>query len=176
MLSLVVSFLVGIYVLKIFFPEEFMMSIQNDRIIAIGQYIDSHKWLYYICCGITAFITYWLYCCACSGRKWLKWYECLIILAVVVSIRLISFADDVIATALEMSAFVFLPAIVKGKLFNCAIVYTTHCIAQALSLGIRNLQIYLATTNTVTILFLAIDMYLWLFLFYVLFNYKHKES
>lgn len=132
MLSLVVSFLVGIYVLKIFFPEEFMMSIQNERIIAIGQYIDSHEWLYYICCGITAFITYWLYCCACSGRKWLKWYECLIILAVVVACRLINFFDVNLATIISWCSFMFLPALLKGDLKTGAIIFTTHSIAQGL--------------------------------------------
>ena len=75
MLTLSVIFLVGLYVFKIFFPQEFMMSIQSEKIIAIGTFIDSHEWLYYLCCGLTSFLTYWLYCCACSGRLYLKWYE-----------------------------------------------------------------------------------------------------
>ena len=65
MLSLVISFLVGIYVLKIFFPEEFMMSIQNEQLVAIGKFIDSHIVITHICTAITSFITY-LYSCQLS--------------------------------------------------------------------------------------------------------------
>ena len=67
MLILSISFLLGLYVFKIFFPQEFMMSIQNERIIAIGTFIDNNKLIYYICCGMTSFLTYWLYCCACKN-------------------------------------------------------------------------------------------------------------
>ena len=38
MLILSISFLLGLYVFKIFFPQEFMMSIQNERIIAKGKF------------------------------------------------------------------------------------------------------------------------------------------
>ena len=177
MLSLSICFLIGMYVLKIFFSEEFMMSIQNEKIIAIGTFIDSHKWLYYICCGVTAFITYYLYCCACSRRLYLKWYECLIIVATVVIIRLCGlYVDENIRTILSVTSFVFLPAMMGGELKRCAIVYTIHAIAQGLSLGIRGLAVYLATSNFATITILAIDMYLWLGLFYIIYNYKNKES
>lgn len=177
MLILSISFLIGMYVLKIFFPHEFMMSIQNDRLIAIGTFIDSHKWLYYICCGITAFITYWLYCCACSGRLWLRWYECLIIIATIVVIRLCGlYVDTTLRTAISYASFLFLPALMKGSLKNSAIVYTVHIISQALSLGIRNLPIYLTTINFITSLFMTFEMYFWLLLFYIIYNYKKKEN
>ena len=174
MLSLCVAFLVGLYFLKIFFPQEFMMSIQNEQIIKIGTYIDNHKWLYYICCGITAYATYYLYCCACSGRIKLNWFELLEILGVVVAIRLISFYDDTLATAIELASFLFLPYLLKGKLKNCAIVYTTHTISQGLSLTIRSLPIYLQSANFITIIFMTFECYLWLALNCIIFNYKEK--
>lgn len=176
MLVLSISFLIGLYVLKIFFPQEFVMSIENDRLVQIGTFIDNHLWLYYICCGITAFITYWLYCCACSSRLYLKWYECLYIIATIITIRLISFYDESLSTVISVVSFVFLPALTKGNIKQCALVYTVHGIAQALSLSIRNLTIYLATNNFITVLLLSIDMYFWLLLFYILFNYRKKES
>ena len=174
MLTLCIVFLVGLYIAKIFFPKEFMMSIQNERIVKIGTYIDNHKWLYYICCGITAYATYYLYCCACSGRIKLNWFEFLEILGVVVAIRLISFYDDTLATAIELASFLFLPYLLKGKLKNCAIVFTTHTISQGLSLSIRNLPIYLHSVNFVTMFCFGIECYLWLVLTCIVFNYKEK--
>lgn len=176
MLALVISFLVGIYVLKIFFPEEFMMTIQNENLIKVGTYIDNHKWLYYILSGITAFITYWLYCCACSGRKWLKWYECLIIVATIVIIRLCGlYVDTTLRTAISYASFAFLPAIMKGDIKKCGLVYTTHMVCQALSLEIRSLSIYLTNVNFITSLCFGVECYFWLLLFYIIFNYNKKE-
>lgn len=176
MLSLSVCFLVGMYVLKIFFPEEFMMSIQNEKLMVIGTFIDKHKILYYICCGITAFITYWLYCCACTGRLYLKWYECLLIVVTIVIIRLCGlYVDENIRTILSVTSFVFLPALMKGKLNRCAIVYTVHSLSQGLSLGIRSLPLYLKNVNFMVSLLMTFEMYFWLLLFYIIFNYKKKE-
>ena len=174
MLSLCVAFLVGLYVLKIFFPQEFMMSIQNEQIIKIGTYIDNHKWLYYICCGLTSYITYYLYCCACSHRLTLKWEEHLMVLGVVVVSRAVNFYNENLATALSITSFLFLPALMKGDLKTSAIVYTVHTFAQALSLSIRNLPIYLYSVNYATMFLMIMEMYLWLALSYIIFNYKEK--
>ena len=175
MLILSVIFLVCIYVLKIFFPQEFMMSIQNEKIIVIGTFIDSHEWLYYLCCGITAFITYWLYCCACSGRLYLKWYEALEIIGVIAICRIINFYDTNIATIISWCSFVFLPALMGGELKRCAIVFTAHSISQGLSIGIRSLPIYLISVNFITFALMTIECYFWLLLFYIIYNYK-KEN
>ena len=175
MLTLSAIFLVGLYVFKIFFPQEFMMSIQSEKIIAIGTFIDSHEWLYYLCCGLTSFLTYWLYCCACSGRLYLKWYEVLEIVGVIVICRAVNFYDTTLATAISLCSFLFLPAIMKGDLKKTAIIYTTHTICQALSLGIRSLPIYLTSVNFITMFIFGIESYLWLILFYIIFNYKKEK-
>lgn len=175
MLTLSVIFLVGLYVFKIFFPQEFMMSIQSEKIIAIGTFIDSHEWLYYLCCGLTSFLTYWLYCCACSGRLYLKWYEVLEIVGVIVICRAVNFYDTTLATAISLCSFLFLPAIMKGDLKKTAIIYTTHTMCQALSLGIRSLPIYLTSVNFITMFIFGIESYLWLILFYIIFNYKKEK-
>lgn len=176
MLILAISFLVGLYIAKIFFPQEFVMAIQNEQLIAIGNFIDTHKWLYYICGGLTSFATYWLYLCAVSHRRYLKWWECLIIAVYIVIAKIIGTFDINIATAISIASFVVFPIITKGNLKSCGIVYSTHLIAQALSLSIRNLKLYLATTNFITMALMSIDMYLWLFLFYVVFNYKADKE
>lgn len=85
MIVLVITFLLALYVLKIFFPQEFVMVVENDKLVMIGDYIDNHLWLYITISVITNFITYWLYLCAVT-RKWrLNWKE---ILAVCVTIAL----------------------------------------------------------------------------------------
>lgn len=175
MLILVAVFLTGMYVLKIFFPQEFMMAIQDEKIITIGNFIDSHNWLRYLCDILTAFITYTLYCSACCHRLKLKWYEYLYILLTAVVIRVVYIFDINISTAIQFASFIFLPALMKGDLKACAIVATTHYLAQCLMLTIRNLPMYMITTNYATVFFMTIDAYLWLALYYIIFNFK-KET
>lgn len=176
MLILTITFLLTMYVLKIFFPQEFVMAIENERIVSIGNFIDSHLWLRYLCSVFTSFLTYWLYCCACTHKLKLKWYECLYILITILLIRIISMYDSNLSTAIQFGSFIFLPALMKGNLQTTAIVATTHYIAQCLMLSIRNLPIYLTTMNYVTVFFMSIECYLWLTLFYIIFNYKKGEK
>lgn len=70
MIILVAVFLVALYVIKIFFPEQFAMSIENQVLINAGDYVDANVWLSKICSAITTFITFFLFICAVTG-KWL---------------------------------------------------------------------------------------------------------
>lgn len=173
MLILIVFFLLSIYVLKIFMPNEFLMIVDNENLIKIGQFVESNNVLYYCITGVTAFITYWLYCCACTHRLRLKWWECLVIIVVVVLIRLCGlYVSETLRTTLSWLSFIILPALFNGNLRTTALVFTTHTISQYLSLSIRSLPIYLTNINFIVILFVTIECYLWLFLFYIVFNYK----
>ena len=172
MLILVGAFLIAMYVIKFWFPQEFVIVIENKRVVAIGNYIDCHSWLYYICCGITAFITYWLYLCATSHKLYLKWYECLFVILTIIIIRVVDIYEPTIATILSCSSFMFLPALCGGDIKTCGLVFTVHSLAQGLSLKIRNLPIYLTNINYATSVLMVFECYLWLLLFYIIFNIK----
>ena len=86
------------------------------------------------------------------------------------------FYDCTISTAISMCSFMFLPALMKGNLTQTAIVYTTHTMCQALSLRIRSLPIYLTNVNFITMFIFGIESYLWLILFYIIFNYKKENN
>ena len=173
MITLSVVFLALCYVLKIFFPQEFVMAVENENIVKIAKFIDNNIILYYLFGILTSFITYWLYCCACTHRLYLKWYECLIILGVIIVTLLLSKYDTNLLTSVSISSFILLPCIMKGDLKTCSIVYSIHLINQSLTLSIRNLVVYMQNMSTLTITILSIDMYIWLILFYILYNYRN---
>lgn len=175
MLVLTVVFLCFLYIAKIFFPQDFVMCIENERLIQIGNFIDGHRLIYYIFCGITAFVTYYLYCCACCHKKKLNTKECLLIILSIIIVRLVSFYDNNMWSHFSISSFILLPILMKGDFKTTGIVYFTHGISQMLSLSIRDLPMYLSTNNAITILLLSIDMYFWLLLMYFVFNYKKEE-
>ena len=175
MIALVVIFLVALYALKIFFPEQFVMSIENETIITIGNYIDSNAWAYYLFGIATSFLTYWLYLCAVCKRWYLNWWQCLIVLAVIGASIGFSFIDINLYSALSYTSFIILPFIFKAEFKPVAIVFTIHIFAQFLTTSIRNLPMYMATLNSLNIVLLSIDLYVWLFLFYIYFNYKKEK-
>ena len=73
MIALVIIFLLALYVLKIFFPEQFIIVIENNALIIIGNFIDKYWILNELVAIITSFITYWLYLGAVTKKWCLNW-------------------------------------------------------------------------------------------------------
>lgn len=174
MIALVIVFLVALYVLKIFFPEQFVMSVENEIIVAIGNYIDSNEWAYYLFGIFTSFLTYWLYLCAVCRKWYLNWWQCLIVLAVIGANIGLTFIDTNLYIALSYSSFVFLPMLFKANLKPIAIVFPIHLFSQALSLSIGNLPIYMTNVNSLTLFVANFECLFWLLLFYIYYNCKEK--
>lgn len=176
MIALVVIFLTGLYVLKIFMPEQFVLSVENEIIITIGTYIDNNAWAYYLFGILTSFITYWLYLCAVCRRWHLKWYEILTVLVVIGGSIGLSLWDTNVYSAYSVITFIVLPLLFKSDLETVAVVFSIHSLSQTMSLTIRNLPLYMTTSNSLTVCMLGIESYLWLLLFYIYFNYNKKEG
>ena len=175
MIVLVIVFLISLYILKIFFPEQFVMSIENEKLIAIGNYIDNNAWAYYLFGIATSFLTYWLYLCAVCRRWYLNWWQSLIVIIVIGLSIGFSFIDVNLCSALSYTSFIFLPFVFGAKLKPVAIVYTIHIFAQFLTTSIRNLPVYIQYFNSLIFAFLTFECYLWLLLFYVYYNYKKEK-
>lgn len=176
MIALVVIFLTGLYVLKIFMPEQFVLSVENEIIITIGTYIDNNDWAFYIFGILTSFITYWLYLCAVCRRWYLKWYEILTVLVVIGGSIGLSLWDTNVYSSYSVITFIVLPLLFKSDLKTVAVVFSIHSLSQTMSLTIRNLPLYMTTSNSLTVCMLGIESYLWLLLFYIYFNYNKKED
>jgi hypothetical protein len=166
MIVLVVAFLLGLYVLKIFFPEQFVMAVQSDALVKIGNYIDTHQWAYYIFGICTSFLTYWLYFGAVFKKWCLNWYQVLIVLAIIGGSIGISFYDTTLSSTFTLLCMLVIPLIFKADMRYCVVVFSVHYLAQSLTLLIRNLPKYIAYYNSLTFFLLALEMYFWLLLFY----------
>lgn len=176
MLVLTVVFLCFLYVAKIFFPQDFVMCIENERLIQIGSFIDNHKWAYYLFGTFTSFVTYWLYCCASCHKNKLTLKENGIILFVIIGSILISLINNEMVGLYSVLSMLLLPILFKGNAKSTILIYCTHYTAQWLTLKIRDLPTYVQYYNMLFATFLTFEMYLWLVLFYIVFNYKEKEG
>nr|DAE27589.1 MAG TPA: accessory gene regulator B [virus sp. cti5L29] len=172
MIILVVVFLSSLYILKIFFPEQFVLSVENEVLIKIGTYIDNHQWAFYMFGILTSFATYWLYLCATCKRWYLKWYECLIVLSVIgISIGL-TFWDINVYSAFSCISFVALPCLLGADLKTVSICFTIHSLSQTFTLSIRNIAIYMQNINSLTLYVIGFESFVWLTLLYLYNNYK----
>ena len=176
MLALCCVFLVALYVLKIFFPEQFVISIEIDAFITIGNYVDTHAWLEYPFGILTAFITYWLYLCAVCRKWYLNLSQSLIVLFIIGLSIGFTFIDINLYSALSYTSFIFLPLLFKANLKEVGIVYTVHIFSQFLTASIRDIMAYVNASNTLIVTLLSIECYFWLLLFYFYYNYKKEKS
>ena len=175
MLILTIIFLVAMYVLKIFFPQEFVMNITNPQLVTIGNFINNNVWAYYLFGIFTSFLTYWLYCCATCKKLYLNLKECLIILLTIVINMVLTHIDMDLYSHFSICSMLLLPLLFGGKLKETAIVFGVHGLSQILMLKIRNFPMYMVSVNSLCLFICNFEMYLWLFLFYLIFNIK-KEN
>lgn len=174
MLSLCVAFLLGLYIAKIFFPQEFAFAISNENVATIGNVIDSNIVLTWICAMITSFITYWLFLCACKRKYTLNWKEIVVVLIFIVAVRVIRMFDVNLASHISISSFFIIPLVFKHDLKIATITFAIHGLSQVLSLSIRNLPIYFINVNSITAILAGGECILWLVLMYIIFNYKEE--
>lgn len=174
LIGLTIAYLVAWYILKIFFPEKFILQVNNERLIAIGNYIDSHFILNKLLGAVFSYATYWLYLCSVCKIKKLNWKQSIIVVCVYIASFLIQLIDIQLATYYNIIAMISLPALFNGNLKSTAFVFSFHLICQWLSLSIRGLSTHILCMNTLTVFVMSLECYFWLFLFYVYFNYYEK--
>ena len=178
MLVIIICMLAFEYILKFFVPQEFVLVVSNPNIIKFGTFLDTHKIFYYLFYGVTSFITYFLYTCACSRRKKLNWkYYLSFVVLYTISQILTEHAYQLLTPFLVLS-MVVLAYISNSNMKDFTIVFAIHTIAQNLSLEIRGLARYVMSSNSIVFTMLTSECYLWLILLYILncFNIKEKES
>ena len=172
---LCLAFLFACYYLKFLHPEDFAVTISNERVLFLGDIIDNSPSLTYACAAVTSFVTYYLYCCACAGKSRLGFFGVLAIASTIVIVRVTSVWDVNVATGIQFASFMFLPHLTDGKLKNAAVVYTVHCVAQNLSLTIRDLPMYFTRVNSAVAIVAGAECYVWLVLMVCLFYRKENR-
>ena len=183
-LLLVGAILVVLYIVKIFFPQFIVKVAEIPRIVKIGNYIDSHKWCYYLFNGLTSFLILYFYACGCCRIKLLDYKEILIVIGLISVSHLIEEFIPNQLLAYNFALYLIIPLIIATKrkfndysIFNstaiCSIVTT---FAQSISLEIRGISTLVSYPNTATYFILLIDAYIWNLLLYNYFNYKKGET
>lgn len=184
MTTLIIIFLIAIYILKIFFPLEFVLSIENKNIIKIGNFINNSKTLSIIFYFIIGFIFDWLYFGAVCKTKIHK--LSLIIIMICYGLLFSVFSVFVpiekaikyngLIIALQNCYMIFIPMFYTKTIRELSITYSINAISQNLLLLIRDVSLYSANTNSLVTFMLSIDNYLWILLLFIIFNFNKKQE
>lgn len=184
MIALVVIFLCALYILKIFFPHEFVMAIETEQLITVGNYIDNHIWAKCLVGIAIGIIFDYLYFGAVCQMLKLKWYIIIIIFIYNVSYSLFVYLapSDIVnecsnlLLSLSTIYMILLPVLFTKKLLPLSITYSINYMSQALSLSIRDIGLLMLNTNSLTMIIMSLECYFWVALCYMLFNYKKEDK
>ncbi len=175
--------LVVLFFAKLIFPEFVVGVAEIPSIVAFGNFIDSHKWAYYLFTFATSFITSYFYNCACLCKRKLDNKEIIIVICSILIMFLIENIAISYYHAISIIIMIVTPTFIGyiNKSTNVKQFYMTilaigvHTFAQILSVEIRGINGMITYPNSATYMILLIDLYIWTFLLYCFANYK-KEN
>ncbi len=168
-------FLICFAIIKIFFAEPFVAVVNNEKIITIGRFIDSHIIIKQIVHIATTLLTYQFYLCACC-RKWhLDKKQYLICAIILIPTVFLNWYFPSIMVGINFVLMFVIPYFLKANYKDVCIFFTAHILGQTLVQFIRSEPMYLLDVNIVTQFICGIDAYIWLLLYY-LYSNIYKES
>lgn len=176
MIILLWVFLIGFAVIKLFFADWFVAVVDNQRIIQIGNFIDTHLYARLLADVALSVLTLHFYLCACK-KVWslsLQWYAVVAVYAVALNVCYLYI--PYLAMSLDLIGLVLLPLLMCAERKQTIVIFILHQIAQPLTLIIRSAPLYLADTNYATQFVLVFDLYVWLTLYYLYSNLYKEES
>lgn len=162
-------------VVKLFFGEWVAIVVTNDKLVKIGVFIDNHFWAYQAVAFLFTLLTYWIYLCACSKQWYLRWKQTTWIFPILVVLQLIKIYYPQIGSQLDLVAMILLPYLLKSDFKSTAFVFTAHSISQIVCLFARNMPSLPIVYNSMSMIILMIDQYIWLLLYYFYQNKYKKE-
>lgn len=168
--------ILGLYIGKLLYPENFIFILENPRLIAIGNYIDTHRWAYYFASFGFCFATYWLFVCAACRKKYLVKKELRIATIVIIISYLLSEIAPSMSSYIDIVCMLLLCVGFKATIKDYAFVFSVDIFASILLILTRGVFVYVASTNFMLGAMAALESYLWLIALYLIQNYFKKES
>ena len=176
--------LIAFYLLKIINPEFVIELSEIDRVVELGEYVDSHKWAYYLFFFIISFAGGYFYVCACCRKKSLKFRDVCILAIEVILLFVVEKYLMQYYVYINWFCMLIMPTIIcrlDGRtdikyLYSTVSCLTIHSIAQLISLEIRNISLMISFPNSATFTVLTIDAFIWLVLLYNFYNFKEDYN
>lgn len=171
------AFLIAFAILKIWFADEFAIAITNQHILSTGSFIDARPWLQQIIAWLTTFITYHFYLCACCMKWWLSLKQYILVAVITALTNTLKYYvnDSNVTLIVNITIMVLLPYMFKADYGTFVIILLAHYMGQILITVIRGEALNEMTYNSINIIIMMADAYVWLLLYYLYSNlYKER--
>ena len=176
MLILCIVYIVAFYVLKFIFPEQLLFAITDQTVLDAGEFIESHRVVYYAAQGIFTFITLYFFACASCARFKMKWYELIyLVVGAAVTNLVLYFAPD-LYTHTSISVMLLIALLCKGKLGYTVISFIIHGFLSQFLFSIRGFETIIMEINTASAMILTIEGWVWLTILGLIFYLKEKKN
>ena len=174
MIVLLWVFLLSFAVIKLFFGEWFLIVVENEKILHVGNCIDQSRWLTLLAEALLGFLVTYFYLCSCKAIWRLRWIECFLV--VVYSFVMAYFYPlfPTITSTVDGICLILVPILMKVNWKRVVVIFVANDLGQALSLFIRSQPLYLEGANYATSIILVADAYVWILLYYLYAN-MYKE-
>lgn len=182
-LIIFIGILLTIYLVKIINPAFIVGVAETESVVKFGQYIDTHKWAYYLAGGIISFIAGYLYCCACCKKTKLSLVQTIMVVVYVILSLLGQTFIPQYFSVIDICLLIIMPLIINlmdknndsSKIYSLGVTFIINNVSQIISLQIRDIGLMISQYNFATCLILLIDGYIWLFILYFYFNFKKEK-
>lgn len=156
--------------------DKFVASINNEKIVEIGQFIDGRAWLQQVVYGFTTLLTYHFYLCACAQTWKLSLKQYVVLCGVIAATNTLKYYVPSIALTVNVLLMVTYPFLLKSDYRRFIIIFATHYLGQIAICFIRSEPLNALVYNTISSIIMCADMYVWLLLYYLYSNmYKEKK-
>lgn len=176
MLGLCVGYLLVFYVLKFFFPELLIQVIASPTLIRLGEFISIWIGFEYIVMSITLYITYYLFCCASSGKFKFGWkFHLIIAITIVISHLFADFLPE-LYTHTTTAIMLLLSAFANGNLKYTTITFIIHGYLSQFLASIRGFETIFIHINAISGILLNLEAFVWLILLSIIFCIKENTE
>lgn len=165
--------LVFCLIVKQFFPDMFLIVIENERFVAACNFIDGHIVIKEAVYALCSAISVGLYILAVSQKTRFIGRENLVILWLVGVSVAKGFVGDIIAIIFDLINFIVIPLFLRVKILRIICGVGLTLLFQAVSLYIRSVKLENIIDNYLVEVVLMIDQYIMLFLYYIYANYNN---
>ena len=163
-------------IVKLFFGEWVAIVVTNDKLVKIGVFIDNNFWVYEVLTFCFTCLTYYLYLCACSKQWKLSFKSIGVILPILLILHIVKYFNPTIGTQIDLILMMAIPYFLKASFGSTIFVFTAHSASQLITLYVRNIPVSPLMYNSMSMIILMIDQYIWLLLYYFYQNKYKKEN
>lgn len=182
-LIIFIGILLVVYLAKIINPAFVVGVAETESIVKLGQYIDAHKWAYYLATGLICFMAGCFYCGACCKKNKLAIRDLIVIVSYVAISLLTQAFIPQFFQVIDLCLMIAMPMIINAmdkntdasRLYSFGITFIIHNLSQIVSLQIRDIGLMVAQYNFASYLILLIDGYIWLVILYFYFNFRKEK-